>query len=432
MFRLVFITAVMLMIGHQALAAVKWNNNKSQDENKVTIYNGWSIPQYVKPSPNLPTLKYYFKKDRDLFFDRELGHYRISPKGNHDDFKINALENEYLSKQMQTSSILSYLYMDRGMIKYEEKSPKQRLGGVYGDNTQYLSNSVGKSIVSYLVGHAICDGIIDSIDQKLNDWPLIKGTLYEGQSLIDLLNMNAGDAKYVSDADGLISSGRWYNTYSVKSFADRELKSSKAIPKSTRKHHYNGLVTNVILNYLVHKTDYEIQEFLNSVFQDKVKIQYEVSMRFNKFERTDGGQMTKIVMPIQDGTAQYTFYITRYDFLRVANAMLNDWKNDSCVGKYLKTLAKRKIPQKRYMEKNKGYRFSYKSYAGQFHLDYRGLENRNIFGMDGYGGQTLMIDFDKSRIIGISTVHTDYDFEGLVLNVMRNGKIKGKESAKIQ
>ena len=52
--------------------------------------------------------------------------------------------------------------------------------------------------------------------------------------------------------------------------------------------------------------------------------------------------------------------------------------------------------------------------------------------MDGYGGQILMIDFDKSRIIGISTVHTDYDFEGLVLNVMRNGKIKGKESAKIQ
>ena len=57
-------------------------------------------------------------------------------------------------------------------------------------------------------------------------------------------------------------------------------------------------------------------------------------------------------------------------------------------------------------------------------MDYLDLEGRNIFGLDGYGGQTIMIDFDESRIIVINTVHTDYNFKRLVLNVLQNGRIK--------
>ena len=54
-------------------------------------------------------------------------------------------------------------------------------------------------MVGLLAGHAICAGYIDSIDSKLNDWPLIEKTLYHDQKLIDLLNMNAGDHKHVTD-----------------------------------------------------------------------------------------------------------------------------------------------------------------------------------------------------------------------------------------
>ena len=35
-----------------------------------------------------------------------------------------------------------------------------------------------------------------------------------------------------------------------------------------------------------------------------------------------------------------------------------------------------------------------------------------------------MIDFDESKIIVINTVHTDYNFKRLVLNVLQNGRIK--------
>ena len=65
------------------------------------------------------------------------------------------------------------------------------------NNGLLLSNSVGKSLVSYVTGHAICEGYIENVDVVLDDWSVLDGTIYEGQKLIDLLNMNAGDHKYI-------------------------------------------------------------------------------------------------------------------------------------------------------------------------------------------------------------------------------------------
>lgn len=396
----------------------------SLKNNKVTIYKGWSIPSYVKPDPNLATLRHYFKKEFHLTRDPQIGKYRVKPKGNHESFKTGLEANKFLNKQMSETGLLSYLYYENGKIIYDAKSPKDRLGDLYDDKTLWLSNSVGKSIVSYVTGHAICEGYIAGINAKLDDWPLIKNTLYHDQYLVDLLNMNAGDNKYIDDNTGMIGTGRWMNTHNIKTFAERELKASKAISKRSRKHHYNGLVTNLIMNYVVHKSDYDFQGLMNRVFQDKVKIQHNVTFQKNLFARTDEGNIISS-KPVSDrsGNAQYSFNATRFDYLRIGKAMLDDWQNNTCVGQYLKELSKNKIPQKRFMERSKGYRFSSKSYAGQFHMDYVGLEGRNIFVMDGYGGQLLMVDFDKSRILAISAVHDYYDWLNLALNLMKNGRL---------
>lgn len=393
--------------------------------NKVTKYKGWSIPQYVKPDPNLATLRHYFSKDFALISDPVIGWYKVKPANNAKKFKKNLQESSFLKSEFETSALLSYLYFEDGAIIYDEKSPEHRLGDLYLDNTPFLSNSVGKSISSYILGHAICKGYVSGLDARLGDWGLIENTLYHDQNLLDIINMNAGDTKVVDDATGLKGTDRWYNIHSLKSFSQRELAGSKAVSKSRRKHHYNGLATNIFLNYIVHKTDYRFQSLLDEIFRKHVKTQHTVYFSKQLYARTDNGRIIQSspVWP-KDGVSTYQMYATRYDYLRIAKAMLYDWKENTCVGQYLKSLAENKIPQKRFIEKQKGNRFSAKSYAGQFHLDYLGLEGRNIFGMIGYGGQTIMIDFDKSRIIAISTVHTDFDFERLVLKPLKNGAIK--------
>ena len=46
---------------------------------------------------------------------------------------------------------------------------------------------------------------------------------------------------------------------------------------------------------------------------------------------------------IKQGAGQYGISATRYDFLRIAKAMMDDWQNDTCEGRYLKEMYGRRI-----------------------------------------------------------------------------------------
>ena len=139
------------------------------------------------------------------------------------------------------------MYFQDDQIVIDEITPKDRFGIVFKDDTKWNSMSMGKSLVSYVAGHAICEGYIDGIDAKINDWPLIENTLYHNQKLIDLLNMSAGDQKHVDGYRGLIKTGKWYNVHPISAFAFDELDNTV---KAKSKYNYNGLVTNIIINYV--------------------------------------------------------------------------------------------------------------------------------------------------------------------------------------
>ena len=102
-------------------------------------------------------------------------------------------------KQMKTKGIMSYLYFQDGHILIDEISPKERLGEFINNETKFYSMSMSKSVVSYILGHAICDGYIDGVDARVNDWPTIKDSLYHDQKLINFLNMSTGDQKYIDE-----------------------------------------------------------------------------------------------------------------------------------------------------------------------------------------------------------------------------------------
>jgi hypothetical protein len=68
------------------------------------------------------------------------------------------------------SPLLSYLLFEDDKIIIDEITPKDKFGIVFQNDTQWVSHSVGKSFVSYITGHAICGGYINSVDSQLNDW----------------------------------------------------------------------------------------------------------------------------------------------------------------------------------------------------------------------------------------------------------------------
>ena len=63
---------------------------------------------------------------------------------------------------------------------------KEKFLGMFKNDTKYHSQSNGKSIATYIMGHAICKQYIDSVDVQLNDWPVLENTLYYDAKLIDL------------------------------------------------------------------------------------------------------------------------------------------------------------------------------------------------------------------------------------------------------
>lgn len=377
---------------------------------EVTIYEHWEIPEYVRPNPNKETLDHYLAKyiNANTYSDA----YVIPPSSSPREIKYFVRNSSLLDEQLNRTPLLSYLFFDSGTVTYRGITPVNRFGNQFNQNTPFHSNSMGKSLVSYITGHAICSGYIDGVDSTLEDWDLLQGTVYGSQKLIDLLNMTAGDEDVVSDITGLKSTGRWYNNYSVASFAKNELRDTK--PRTSKKYHYNGLVTNVIMNYTKFKVGDEYEQFLNKIFREKVGIKHHLKIRKNR----DGGVFG-------EDYPWYMFIANPEDYLRIAVTIMNDWQNDTCEGKYLKTLADRSV-KKDMRRLSPELRFqATRRYGGQFHLDYKGMSDRNILGLEGYGGQAILIDTTNSRIVVANTIHTDYDWDNLVYRAIKDGQLKG-------
>ena len=223
-----------------------WYYNKC-DESKDTVanyeintYNGRSeIPERGK-KPNYETLLYYFWEYTNGNWTNNPKYSEIKPSDKPYQFKFDLRDDEIIKKQMQETALLSYLLYEDEKIVVDEISPKDKFGKVFTNETKYHSQSVGKSFASYILGHAICKGYVDSIDAQLNDWPILENTLYHNQKIIDLINMQAGDEKYFSSEDKsnifANSSSRYSVTNrTISSVMNKELKGSKKSKK-------NGLI----------------------------------------------------------------------------------------------------------------------------------------------------------------------------------------------
>ena len=382
------------------------------EDSKINTYGGRSeIPEDA--NPNEETLKYFLNKYLKGNWNNNPKYTNIKASENPYKFESNLREDKYVKKQMQKTALLSYLLYEDGKIVIDEISPKDKFGKAFTNESKYHSQSVGKSFASYILGHAICKGYIDGIDAKINDWPILENTLYYNQKVIDLINMKAGDGKYFSPKDRSNRFNETKSTYSVTnrtipSVMLREFKGSK---KSGSKWAYNNLLPHLILNYIIFKIgEDDFKDLLNEIFREKVGIEHNVTL------------VASEELGVNNKSTTSTFLTTRYDYLRIARAMLEDWQNDTCEGKYLKSLFERKV-KKNFDYRNKNLAFTNtKSYGGFFHLEPSGMKKRHIFVMDGYGGQTLTIDFDRKRIVTTLAIHRNFNWMKIAHSVIKKGK----------
>ena len=267
-------------------------------------------------------------------------------------------------------------------------------------------------MVSLVTGYAICGGYINHTVYDRIDYPTVAGTLYENQKLINLLNMQAGDDKIVGQRiyawdNPIKGKGPNVNTIPIKKVMKKYFKGVDGLEPGTY-YNYSAMTTNVIMNYVIYKTGDDWNKLLHKIFVEDAKVAKRVYFHKTLYANKTGNRKS-------GEYGRYSFYADRYDYVRIANMMMNHWNNDTCVGKYLKTMYENRV-DKQFSEYSKfrGNHSATQTYGGQFHFDPIGLEDRPILMMDGAYGQQVVIDFDNNRIITAHSVERNYDYYSLV------------------
>ena len=350
--------------------------------------------------------------------------YKIDKSENHYKFDYD-LQNNELSKKVEeqlknkkTTNLVSYLLYEDGKIKIDQKTKSK-----YGK--YYPSHSIGKSLVSVVTGYAVCEGYIDSVQSNI-DYPTVKNTLYENQKLLHLLNMTAGDelivgARFYDSDNPIEGKGPNVNTVPIKQVMKRYFEGTKRYKASGWNtttgevssglvYNYSAMTTNVIINYVIYKTGNYWEKLLHKIFTEDAKVKNQVY-----FAKT----LNKKVGNKKTGEyGRYAFYAQRDDYLRIGLMVMNHWNNDTCVGKYLKTIYENRVDKNKQSTNTESASQYSHSYGGQFHFDIVGLEDKKILAMDGFGGQQLIIDFDKKRIISVASTDRHYDWYEIVYKTL--------------
>ncbi|MDB0045895.1 hypothetical protein N9F20_04275 [Candidatus Pelagibacter sp.] len=345
--------------------------------------------------------------------------WEVKGSENHYKFQSNLREDKDVLKEFKNNKktgIISYLLFEDDKIVIDVSDiPKKVSSGDTIIDGLLPSHSMGKSLVSYVTGHAICEGYIDNVNVKLDDWPLIKSTLYDNSVLLDLLNMKGGDQKWVGErmkngSDNRIKGPKKenVNVIGLMKVMNVYLRGSE---KSKLIYNYSALTTNVIMNYVKHKTGDDWDKLLHKVFNEHVGVKNSVyfskSRKYLKYDDFVSGR--------------YSFYADRYDYLRIAKTMMDDWHNDTCAGKYLKTIYENRVQKKDNTKKATDVGLYTKSYGGQIHFDIFGIDKkRKILGLSGFAGQQILIDLDNKRIIVVSSLYRNYNWKKIVYSVIKN------------
>jgi len=405
----------------------KWIDQVIYQHNlDIKTYNGvLELPEDARPNDDTIA---YFEIRKLMFIERlrERGRiYTIEPKGNAVEFSFDKnLPSSTLEKELSEGLILSYLFYDNGVIKFNGKAKNGRFIEDINDETLFFTHSTGKSITSYIVGHAICDGYISSIDEIIN-WPLMNNTLYYGQPLRNLLNMSAGDSHVMTNdkTSRFKGSDIHHRDMGLDTIAYL-LQGTKA---KNNKVFYNNALADIIANYIVFKSGDKYDDLMKKVFQEKIKIKnpvgYEMHAQTTLHNRVEGYNRSPQTL------ASYSYFMTRLDFLRVAEAMMKDYQNKTCVGNYLRESQEQAKKWYKYRpssswENARFWMHNYaKKYGSQFYFDFYKMENRNIMGTEGYNGQNMLIDLDNSRIVVTNSSATGWDVRKFILNVIRDGEL---------
>jgi CubicO group peptidase (beta-lactamase class C family) len=322
---------------------------------------------------------------------KKFRNHTLSPSSDY--VKLNDSENlsrsqKYVAKLAEkvltNNSALSILLVDRGQIIFEGyKSPATR-------NSSQFSFSMSKSLTAYTIGHLLCDGKINSLnDQASNYAPELNGTVHGEATIRQLLTMSSGapTAVMAGLAYQTVESNDWSDTLNGKhSVVEIIQKFGKRDIQSGKEFRYLGNDTQA-LNAVAHNLGGLIQNFDKYIWKEA------------RTESAGHWVLDRNGWPI----AQAGFSATTRDWARLAIHSIQMQKSENkCIRNFMKEATTQQISNssKRTGKAFNGY--GYQTWTNPSFGD------RSSYWWVGYGGQRIGIDPKRERIIVVSSYQENY------------------------
>ena len=346
------------------------------------VFNTASFSTHLKDKSKKEKEKYL--EIRTVNLPSQLNKVKFAPANKIKNLSKEIIENKStkkIDKNINKKSLLSVLYFDGQNVVVDKKSDK------IDNETKLYSFSISKSFVSYILGNAICDGHIKSLDDKISNYvPETKGTLYENSTFKELINMAAGDTNFASREAGSATFIYAGDAARKKTTAKDYLISSSGIKLSKKAFNYNNFITDLVARAL----DVTVPGGLKSLYENFANQSGTSSEMF--FLTDDSG------WPLLHAW----FFANREDFLRLGIQVSQDWNSNTCIGDYLKN-----IESMRGKSDNKN-----SEYSGFFWYNKKNKSRHAE--MRGHGGQRILIDIKKGSVISYHSITGDYENKSIM------------------
>ena len=169
--------------------------------------------------------------------------------------------NEYLSR----TDVTALLILKDGKITYEN----YWLTG--GKSVKWLSASVAKSFISALIGIAIDQGYINSIDDAVTVYvPQLKDSAYDGVRIKDILQMSSGAAWNEDYSDPNSDINRSVRIFALGGSLDQFSASLKNEKKPGTFNRYNSTDTQVLGMLLREATGISVTQYMQKMLWDPI------------------------------------------------------------------------------------------------------------------------------------------------------------------
>ena len=299
--------------------------------------------------------------------------------------KDTSKPNSEIRSIIDQSDLLSVLFYDGNSITVNELSTEK-----LGPQERMYSMSISKSYVGYLLGHAICDEFIKTLDDPIEKYvPETSGTIYEGVSLQNMINMTAGDVEHWERGSNNMTVYAVPILRGKKTIKDMLDESRGVSPDEKTNFYYSNILPDLVARAVHLKSPSGIKDYFHK-----------------KIANTSENSSEMIYLKDKNdwGIHFAYLYVTRGDYLKFAKLIAQDWKSNSCIGSYLKKLYENRIPT----GKPQNGSHNSQSYGGFFWMDKPNFDFPH-FVMNGHGGQRVIINFNTGAILSMHAIRDNFN-----------------------